>query len=238
MKRTAVRFASALFGVALILTAEIAAAEQVDVGGGVYVTKKTYFAPANEQPFFGFQEKTATQLAADRRLLAWFNSKGYSMSYAFNRAMANGWRALSGGKLDIAARRFNQAHLIDPSHSAVFHGFAIVAHVRFRDADYAEELFSTGAKMDNRMRIYMADYGRFMLVIGKKREALPILEEAVRDAPDDATAWSNLAFARLHDDQRQKACEAAERAKRLSPPETVVKDLKILIKQAKCVRRA
>ena len=171
-------FLGALLGMALALNASAMAAEQMEVGNGVYVSKKSYRAPANEQPFFGFVEKTSQQLEADKKLLDWIKKKGFSEEHAFNRAMLNGWTAFRNGKLDLAARRFNQAYLIDPSRSAIFRAFAVIAHLRFRDPAYAEELFRTGARMNDRPPGYIADYGRFMLVNGQPRNALPILEEA------------------------------------------------------------
>ncbi len=232
--RKSSRFISALSGIVFALIASSAAADQIEIGDGVYVSRKSYRAPANEQPFYGFIKKSPPQLEADKTLTEQITKKGYSKSYAFNRAMLNGWRAVGSGKLDLAARRFNQAYLIDPSQSAIFQAFAVVAHLRFRDDDYAEELFSTGARMNNRPPGYMADYGRFMLVIGKPREALPILEEAVRDFPSNPTAWSNLAFARLKDGQRDRACDAINKSARLKPPANVAGDLKILVAKAKC----
>ena len=38
-----------------------AAAEMVEVAPGVQVTKRSYTAPVNEQPFFGFAAKSAEQ---------------------------------------------------------------------------------------------------------------------------------------------------------------------------------
>lgn len=232
--RISSRIAIALFGILFAITASARAAEQIEISDGIFVTKKSYRAPANEQPFYGFIEKSPRQLEADKKLMEWISKKGFSKSYAFNRAMLNGWQAVGSGKLALAARRFNQAYLLDPSQSAIFHAFAVVAHLRFRDSVYAEELFRTGAQMDNRLPGHMADYGRFMLVSGKPREALLILEEAVRDTPANPTAWSNLAFARLESGQRNSACDAARKSAQLKPPANVAGDLKKLTRKAKC----
>ena len=45
--------------------AQAAPAETVEVAPGIQVTKRTYSAPANEQPFFGFAVKTDAQRAED-----------------------------------------------------------------------------------------------------------------------------------------------------------------------------
>lgn len=222
---------------AVTLAADPVFAEKVEVGDGIYVTKKSYRAPANEQPFFGFIEKNQAQQEADRRFLASIEKMGVSREYAFNKTVLRGWQAFHKGDPKGAARRFNQAWLIDPSQSAVLQGFAVLAATRFKDPDYAEELFEAGSRMDDRPPGYMADYGRFLLVQERPRDALPVLEEAVRETPSNPTAWSNLAFARLKAGRDDEACDAAKQARRLSPPPKVASDLNIIARSAKCDSR-
>lgn len=214
------------------------AAEQIEVGNGIYVTKKSFQVPANEQPFFGFIEKNEAQREADDRLLSSIAESGVSKEYAFNKAMLRGWQAFHKGDAALAGRRFNQAWLIDPTQAAVMHGFAVLAATRFNDPEYAEELFETGSRMDNRPPGYMADYGRFLLIQKRPKDALLILEDAVRVSPHNVTAWSNLAWARLKTGRRDRACDAAERSQRLRPPPPVASDLKAIIKIAKCDGRS
>ena len=58
------KFSSYLLAAALTLAfAFPASAETVEVVPGVQVTKRSYTAPVNEQPFFGFTTKTAEQKA-------------------------------------------------------------------------------------------------------------------------------------------------------------------------------
>src|SRR4029079_12815152 len=54
---------------ALLFLAGTASAETVEVAPGVRVTKKTYAAPSNEQPFFGFVARDAAQQAADENFV-------------------------------------------------------------------------------------------------------------------------------------------------------------------------
>ena len=57
---------STIWAVAVTLAFALsAAAETVEVAPGVQVTKRTYKAPINEQPFFGFAAKDSEQKAAD-----------------------------------------------------------------------------------------------------------------------------------------------------------------------------
>jgi hypothetical protein len=53
----------------LLISIQPARAETVEVAPGVKVTKKVYSAPINEQPFYGFVEKSAAMRDADERFL-------------------------------------------------------------------------------------------------------------------------------------------------------------------------
>ena len=96
-----------------------------------------------------------------------------------------------------AAQRFNQAFLISPEQSAVYQGFAAVTQARFKDPDATEELFRVALKQPHPMKALNADFGRFLLIAKRPRDAQPVLEQAVKDAPDFADAWTNLAWARF-----------------------------------------
>lgn len=229
-----------VFGVAVLLLlllmggGRLFAAEIVEVAPGVAVPKRSFDAPIIEQPFFGFATKTPAQLKADEKFLEYFAAEGTPLDEAFIKTMTLGWQALGRGQVDIAARRFNQAHLIKPGHPDVFHGLAVVVHLRFKDHGYAEILFAKGAGLAGRSAGYMADYGRFLVTQGKAGKALPVLEEAVREQPGNATAWSNLGWARLQSGQLAAACAAALKSAALEPPARVVADIKLLRQRANC----
>ncbi len=214
--------------------ASAAAGESVEVAPGVLVPWTTYPVPIIEQPFFGFEMKSQKQIAADKAFLDYFAQRGISRDDAFAKTIALGWRAMGQGDVNVAARRFNQAHLIKPGHPDVFHGFAVVVHLRFKDQDYAKALFKLGANLPGRSAGYMADYGRFLLTIGMAAEAAVVLDEAVREQPQNATAWSNLAWARFHNGRRTEACEAVARSAGLNPAANIVADLKLLRQRASC----
>ena len=230
------QIASAFLILMSVVATDAAAAKSVEVADGVYVTKTTFASPANEQPFFGFATKSPMQIGADKALLSRIKDLGFSKEKAFRRAVYLGWKAVGRKNLAEAGRRFNQAHLFQPGHSDVFHGFAVVVHLRFGNAEFAEELFLTGSRLKGRNPGYMADYGRFLLTVGKPAEALTVLDEAVRDQPSNATAWSNLAWAKLRTGRPKEACEAAFRSARLSPSRKVAGDLKLLGQEAGCSR--
>jgi hypothetical protein len=110
-----------------------APAKTVEVAPGVSVTKTTFSAPLNEQPFYGFAEKTPLQRESDAAFVATAEKLTGSREKAFSEAMQRAWQAFFTGDLAEAARRFNQAYLIDPAQSGVFRGLGLISFERFHD---------------------------------------------------------------------------------------------------------
>ena len=231
------RFKRILQSVALLATLALidpAAAETVEVAPGVQVTKKTFSAPANEQPFFGFAVKDSAQQGADEAFVKAMIAATGTREKAFEEASNRGWRALGKGNAGEAAQRFNQAFLLAPEQSRVYHGFAAIAQIRFRDADFAEELFRIARKQPNPLKTLNADYGRVLLIAKRPREAQPVLEQAVKDSPDFGDAWTNLAWARMQNGDATAACAAADEAARQRPSRNAKTDLIALRSSAQC----
>jgi predicted Zn-dependent protease len=217
-----------------IMFANFAEADTVEVATGVRVTKKVYSVPENEQPFFGFVEKTSPQIAADEKFTAAIIQALGSRQKALDETLKRGWSAFQSGDLGMAGRRFNQAYLISSEQSGVYHAFAALLQVRFNDTEYADELFHAALKQPNPNATLRADYGRFLLMAKRPADALPLLEQAVIDAPKFGNAWSNLAFARLQTGDRQGACTAAGEAEKLANASNVRSDVDLLKREAKC----
>jgi Tfp pilus assembly protein PilF len=219
---------------AMLVSSHPAAAETVEVAPGVQVTKRTYSAPVNEQPFFGFVVKNSAQQAADESFAKAVIEATGTREKAFDEAYKRGWSAISRGNVAEAAQRFNQAFLLSPEESRVYHGFAVVAQVRFHDTDFAEELFRIARKQPNPLKTLNADYGRFLLIAKRPRDAQPVLEQAVKDTPDFGDAWTNLAWARLQNGDRTAACAAASEAAKQHPSANANSDLTALRHSAQC----
>ena len=134
-----------------------ASAETVEVAPGVQVTKRTYPAPVNEQPFFGFAAKSSEQKAEDEKFVSAMIGATGSREKAFEEATKRAWIAIQAGKIREAALRFNQAFLVSPEQSSVYHGFAVIAQARFNDLDAAEELFKIALKQPNPVKPLKAD---------------------------------------------------------------------------------
>jgi Tfp pilus assembly protein PilF len=211
-----------------------AAAETVEVAPGVQVTKRTYPAPVNEQPFFGFAVKSPEEKAADEKFVDAIVGATGSREKAFEETTLRGWRAINTGKIKEAAVRFNQAFLILPEQSRVYHGFAVVAQARFNDLDAADELFRIALERPNPVKALKADYGRFLLMAKRPRDAQSVLEQAVKDAPDFGDAWTNLAWARFQNGDPAAACVAAEEAAKYRPSNNSMGDLTMVRNVAQC----
>ena len=211
-----------------------AAAETVEVAPGVQVTKRTYPVPVNEQPFFGFTAKTEAQREADDKFLNAVLEATGTREKALDEIIKRGWRALGAGRPNEAAQRFNQAFLLAPEQSVVYHGFAAVTQIRFNDVDFAEELFRIAQKQPNPLKVLNADFGRLLLIAKRPAQALPVLEQAVKDTPDFGDAWTNLAWARLQTGDRDGACTAAAEALTRRPSSNASVDLNRLKNDLQC----
>jgi predicted Zn-dependent protease len=223
-----------LIVLALLGPSRVAWAQTVEVAPGVQVTRKTYKVPSDEQPFFGFAEKTEEQREADAKFIADITETAGSKEKAFEAAMLRGWQAITANRFGEAAKRFNQAYLLAPEQSGVYHGFAMVVQGRFNDLGYADELFKVARKQPNPLKALNADYGKLLLMENRVADAKPVLEQAVIDKPDLGDAWAYLAFARLKTGDNNGACVAADEATKRRPSASVGRDLIFIKRDAKC----
>lgn len=222
-----------LLALALLGMTNAARAEMVEVAPGVTVTKKTFPARMDEQPFYGFAEKTAEQQKTDADFLAESDKMG-SREAVSAAAIERGWGHLDRGNFPEASKRFNQAWLLAPERSAIYQGFAVISAARFGDLEYAEELFKVALRQPKQRRTLKADYGRLLLKAKRPAEAKVILEEGVRDAPDFADGWVSLGLARLQTGDAAGACAAAGEANKLKLSRGAMIDLLLLKRQGAC----
>jgi Tfp pilus assembly protein PilF len=210
------------------------AAETVEVVPGVQVTKRTYSAPVNEQPFFGFAAKSPEDKAADEKFVDAIVGATGSREKAFEETTKRAWMAIQAGRVREAAIRFNQAFLISPDQSTVYHGFAVIAQARFNDFDAADELFRVALKQPNPVKALKADYGRLLLIAKRPRDAQAVLDQAVKESPDFSDAWTNLAWAMLQNGDAVAACAAAAEAAKTRPSNNSIGDLTAVRSVAQC----
>ena len=63
---------------------------------GVQVTKRSYTAPVNEQPFFGFAAKSSEQKAGDEKFVSAIIGATGSREKAFEETTKRAWIAITG----------------------------------------------------------------------------------------------------------------------------------------------
>lgn len=204
-----------------------------EISPGVSINPPAFDAPINELPFYGFREKTPVQLAADERFIADIRAAGSSREAGAAHFATLGWHLLKDRRPADAARRFNQAWLLDPGASDAVHGMAIMVQMRFNDLAYADQLFRAAARLRAPGRNLAADHGRILLIAGRYNEARPPLERAVAENPDWAVPKSNLAWTAFHAGDVALACKLAATAAGREF-ESVKGDLAALKQQARC----
>ena len=84
-------------------------------------------AAVNEVPFFAGVKKTPEQLKADSEFVELAIKEKGSRAAAADHLVKRGWEACDQNDFATAARRFNQAWLIDPDNAKVYHGFGVWA---------------------------------------------------------------------------------------------------------------
>lgn len=204
-----------------------------EISSGVSVVPSQLNAPMNEQPYFGFQPKTDQMKLADEALIASVLKAGTSREVGANRAVQVAWQSIGAGRFDEAARRLNQAWLLQPERSDIAHVFAIVVHQRFQDTNYALRLFAAAAALSKPMPTLPADHARMLLVTKRPQLAIPLLEQAIQRTPDWAVPKANLAMALFETGQRERACEALATVSGREI-ESVRGDMALLRAAAKC----
>ncbi len=84
-------------------------------------------APANEVPMFEGVKKTPEQLKADREFVELAIKEKGGRAEAAGHMIKKGWEACDENDFATAAKRFNQAWLIDPDNAKIYHGFGVWA---------------------------------------------------------------------------------------------------------------
>jgi len=167
--------------------------------------------PANEQPLYGGITKTPEMLQADQQFIDVILKQGYSRAQGSDKAVETGWIYLRRGDLATAMKRFNQAWLLDPDNGDAFHGFAATVMSRDQDAGAADALFKLGiAKSRQKPGIFL-DYGRFLLMMKRSAEAVPVLQKAVSFADMGPEGEALLTVALYQSGDQKAGC--AELAK-------------------------
>ncbi|MBS0550211.1 MAG: hypothetical protein JSR24_20835 [Proteobacteria bacterium] len=188
--------------------------------------------PPNELPMYGGIAKTPAMIAADKKFIADIEAKGESRTSASDKEVALGWRYfIERQDAATAMKRFNQAWLLDQNNGDAYHGMAIVVFQRDNDASASELLFKRALAAPRSAPNAGVDYGRFLLMQKRPRDAVLVLEQAVRrpGVAPDAQALLALTYRDLGD--WPKSCAAAKAVRPVQPVlkaeiDTVLQDRK------------
>lgn len=186
-----------------------------EVAPGFSIEPRQYAVPINEQPYFGFAVKEQFQLDADKKFVETMLRSHGNRSEAAKGVIAAGWQFLfQRGDMETAAKRFNQAWLLDPRQSQIAHGFALIVFQRFGDVEHAIELMVLAGKLENPAPPLLADHGRFLIAAKRPKEAIPLLIKAIEQAPSVARPRVQLARAYADDGQFDLACATLKNLQR------------------------
>lgn len=191
----------------LAVLPNLAMAEQVEVAPGINVTRKTFDVSDNEAPFFNFRNKTEAELKSDQEFVTTVLGKIPDRSEAARSASLNGWIHIQEDDFVTAAKRFNQAFLLDPNDSALYHGFAVVVASRFNDYDFADELFRLAADRNEPYPSLTVDHARMLLIAERPDDALPLAERAMQEHPQSAVPRTLLAWVKYQKRDFVAVCE-------------------------------
>jgi Tfp pilus assembly protein PilF len=153
--------------------------------------------------------KTPAMIAADQAFIQTIEKQGYTHASGSDAAVQLGWKYFRNHDLPTAMKRFNQAWLLDQSNGDAFEGFAVVTLERDGDAASADRYFARALASARQSSGVYVDYGRFLLMQKRPKEALPLLEKAraVPGASPDTNALLALALFQTGDAAR--ACGVA-----------------------------
>ena len=139
----------------------------------------------NEQPFFGFVVKEQYMLDADRKFIETAMEGNPNREKLPPVCSVTAGMAFQRSDFVTAGRRFNQAYLFAPGESGIYFAFAALAEARFKDDEFAEELFRVARTRPNPpkglKRTTRPDIGG---QLKRPKEAQPLLEQAVIDDPE------------------------------------------------------
>jgi predicted Zn-dependent protease len=110
----------------------------------------------------------------------------------------------------------------------------VIYQARFQDSAAAQEMFDLARKQPNPLKTLNADYGRFLLIVKRPRDAEAVLNQAIVDSPDFGDAWSNLAWARFQNGDVAGACASAKEALNRKTSKGASTDIAVLRTNLKC----
>lgn len=152
--------------------------------------------PVNEQIMYGEVERTAPLMEANEVFFLRVEEAGVTREQASEQFAELGWKFLGQGDVSTAARRFNQAWLLDPDNHLTYWAFGILAFDRDNNVDLSSTMFEKALSLKQDSGIY-ADYGRVCEMAGQLDKAIELFRKGLDADPGQKGCY--VGFMRIYD---------------------------------------
>lgn len=169
--------------------------------------------PPSLQPMYGPGEKTEGSKKADAAFVAKIESLGVTRVEGAKRILGTAWAYFEHGDLDGSILRFNQAWVLDPENSEVYHGFAAVSAQRGVPASEIEHYYQMGLSKPSPSPALYVDYARFLTLQRRFDDSIAMANKALAMTDKAANARAQISFAYFGKQDLSKACDWANQAK-------------------------
>ena len=169
--------------------------------------------PGDDVPLYRGVDKTPDMLKADQDFIASVKQLGWSRAKGSEVSWRHGWIALQAGDYTTAARRMNQAWLLDPSNANTFDALGVIAYRRDHDAARAEELFRQSLAAREPGHCANTEWGRMLLAEERPAEAVAHLRLGTDESCRSLEARKMLIIALDAAGDKRSACAEAKRYK-------------------------
>jgi len=147
--------------------------------------------PVNEQIMYGEVERTAPLMEANEVFFQRVEEAGVTREQASEQFAELGWKYLGQGDVSGAAKRFNQAWLLNPDNHLTYWAFGILAFDRDNDVDLSSSMFEKALSLKKDSGIY-ADYGRVCEMSGRMDKAIVLFKAGLEADPKQKGCYVGL----------------------------------------------
>lgn len=147
--------------------------------------------PVNEQIMYGEVERTSVLMEANAVFFQRVDEAGVTREEASEQFAELGWKYLGQGDVSTAAKRFNQAWLLDPENYLAYWAFGILAWDRDNNVDLSAAMFDKAISLKRRSGI-LADYGRVREMAGQTDKAIELFKRGLEVNPEEKRCYIGL----------------------------------------------
>lgn len=166
------------------------------------------FYPINECPLYGGTKDRDNLDQVDQAFIRTAVASAGSREAAALQFIDYGWQSFREKDIPLAMERFNQAWLLDPKNGSVFHGMAVLVHVRDNNIAQADLLYQAALTAERISDPYLyADMGQFLGRTDRHIEAIAFLRKVLELDPATPGVRANLSISLLSTGSQDEACD-------------------------------